>query len=165
MAIAINENHRMLAESVGAFLVGNDARAMTRELLENPRIERPKLWAEAVSLGLLGIHVPEEHGGEGFGLPELVVVLEQFGRHLAPGALLPTVTASAVLADLGSTSMLRRLTDGTSTGAVGLDGSITLEDNGSGIRAYGGATVLGGCWSRRARARRRHGSHCAASRS
>ena len=49
--------------------------------------------------GLLSLHVPEEHGGQGYGLPELAVALEELGRALVPGAFLPTVLASAVLAD------------------------------------------------------------------
>ena len=49
------------------------------------------------ALGWLGLHVPEEHGGSGYGLPELVVVVEELGRALAPGPFVPTVIASAVL--------------------------------------------------------------------
>ena len=49
--------------------------------------------------GVLSLHVPEEHGGQGYGLPELAVALEELGRALVPGAFLPTVLASAVLAD------------------------------------------------------------------
>ena len=53
---------------------------------------------------MLGLHLPEEHGGQGFGLPELAVALEELGRALVPGASLPTVLASAVLAAAGGWS-------------------------------------------------------------
>ena len=46
-------------------------------------------------LGYLGIHVPEAYGGAGAGLSELIVVLEEIGRQVAPGPFLPTVMASA----------------------------------------------------------------------
>ena len=39
--------------------------------------------------GWLGLHVPEEHGGSGFGLEELVVVVEELGRAVAPGPFVP----------------------------------------------------------------------------
>ena len=48
--------------------------------------------------GLLGLHLPEESGGQGYGLGELAVALEELGDALVPGGFLPTVLASAVLA-------------------------------------------------------------------
>ena len=50
-----------------------------------------------MKLGWLGLHLPEEHGGSGFGLEELVVVIEELGRAVAPGPFVPTVIASATL--------------------------------------------------------------------
>jgi alkylation response protein AidB-like acyl-CoA dehydrogenase len=49
--------------------------------------------------GLFGLHLPEADGGQGYGLPELAVAVEELGRALLPGAFLPTVLASAVLAE------------------------------------------------------------------
>ena len=51
-------------------------------------------------LGWLGLHLPEAHGGSGFGLAELVLVVEALGAAVAPGPFLPTVWASAVIARL-----------------------------------------------------------------
>ena len=48
--------------------------------------------------GWLGLHVPEEQGGQGFTLAELAVVLEELGHALFPGPVLPTVLVSAALA-------------------------------------------------------------------
>ena len=45
----------------------------------------PAFWAELADLGWLGLHMPEEHGGSGYGLEELVVVVEELGRAVAPG--------------------------------------------------------------------------------
>ena len=53
-------------------------------------------------LGWLGLHVPEAHGGSGFGLAELVIVVEALGAAIAPGPFLPTVWASAVIAAAGT---------------------------------------------------------------
>ena len=53
------------------------------------------LWKQmAEELGLQGVHLPEEHGGQGFGFLELGIVLEEMGRALVPGPFL----ASSVLA-------------------------------------------------------------------
>ncbi|MFN8027835.1 MAG: acyl-CoA dehydrogenase family protein [Acidimicrobiia bacterium] len=50
-----------------------------------------------MELGWLGLHLPEAHGGSGFGLEELVVVVEQLGREVTPGPFVPTVVASALV--------------------------------------------------------------------
>ncbi|MGZ4527258.1 MAG: acyl-CoA dehydrogenase, partial [Mycobacterium sp.] len=77
-------------------------------------------------------HVEEEHGGSGFGLPELVVVVEELGRAVAPGPFVPTVIASATIAKNGTTEQKSRLLpgliDGTVTAGIGLDGQVQLKD-------------------------------------
>ena len=76
--------------------------------------------------GVFGLHLPEEDGGQGYGLPELAVVLEELGRALVPGAFLPTVLASAALAAGGAAGheptakLVTALADGSKAGAVGL---------------------------------------------
>ena len=42
----------------------------------------PALWTQYAELGLLGLTIPEEHGGMGFGPIEAMVVLEELGRGL-----------------------------------------------------------------------------------
>jgi alkylation response protein AidB-like acyl-CoA dehydrogenase len=122
MAIAITEAHRELAAVARSFLDAQGARAAARAMLEADDDALPPFWGELVELGWLGIHLPEVHGGAGFGLPELVVVLEELGRALAPGPFLPTVTASAVIDRAGSdaqrTALLPGLADGSRIGAV-----------------------------------------------
>jgi alkylation response protein AidB-like acyl-CoA dehydrogenase len=101
MSIAITEDHRALAETAADFLTRRGSRAAARALLEAPSEGMPDMWDELRSLGWLGLHVPEKHGGSGYGLEELVVVVEQLGRAIAPGPFVPTVIASAVLTAAG----------------------------------------------------------------
>src|SRR5215469_8555741 len=109
MSIAISEEHRALEQTVADFLTDHQARAAARSLLEAEADTLPAFWTELGSLGLLGLHVPEELGGSGFGLPETLVVAEQMGRCLAPGPFVPTVAASAVLAAAGPDDLNKRL--------------------------------------------------------
>jgi 3-oxochol-4-en-24-oyl-CoA dehydrogenase len=79
-------------------------------------------------LGLFGLHLPESEGGQGFGLAELAVAVEELGRALLPGAFLPTVLASAVLGQCGqrsSTALVAKLADGSLTGTVSLADGLT----------------------------------------
>ncbi|NDU74127.1 acyl-CoA dehydrogenase [Actinomadura sp. DSM 109109] len=144
MAIAISDEHRELARTVRAFLRDQEARAANRALLDAGKETLPAFWAEFAALGLLGLHLPEKHGGGGAGLPELVVVAEELGRAAAPGPMLPTMAASAVLAaagEEGAARLLPGLATGETPAAVGLDGALTV----TGGTATGDAgVVLGG---------------------
>ena len=132
MSIAISEEHRALAQSVADLLTHHQSRAAARSLLEAETDARPTFWAELGGLGLLGLHVPEELGGSGFGLAETLVVAEQMGRHLAPGPFVPTVITSAVLAAAGPGDLQKRLlpalADGSMIGAVALGGEARYAD-------------------------------------
>src|SRR6202008_727903 len=96
-------------EVARAFLTSQKARWAARSLLDTAEESRPPFWQNLVELGWLGLHVDEEHGGSGYGLPELVVVIEELGRAVAPGPFVPTVIASAVISALGPRSEERRV--------------------------------------------------------
>ena len=145
MSIALTDDHKALADTASELLAKRDARGAARALLEAETEERPAFWDEVAGVGWLGLHLSEDHGGSGFGLPELVVVVEEMGRAIAPGPFVPTVIASAVIAagapDEARKRLLPGLADGSVTGAVALGGEVTV----SGDAASGSAgVVLGG---------------------
>ena len=145
MSIAITDDHRALAKTVSDFLSKNGARSAARALLEAPTEPRPAFWADMGKLGWLGLHLPEKYGGSGYGLPELVVVVEELGRAVAPGPFVPTVIASAVIAAAGSPEQQERLLPGLASGSLvgglALGGDVTVRDG----TAHGQAgPVLGG---------------------
>ena len=144
MSLALTDDHKALAETAADFLAKRDARGSARALLESPDETLPAWWDEVPGLGWLGLHIPEEMGGSGYSLEELVIVVEQLGRVVAPGPFVPTVITSAVLVALGgevATSMLPGLADGSLAGAVALDAAIVVRD---GKASGNGGNVLGG---------------------
>jgi alkylation response protein AidB-like acyl-CoA dehydrogenase len=146
MPIAITEDHQALASTAAEFLQKREARRAARELLEAETEPMPAMWDDIVNLGWLGLHVPEAYGGSGYGIEELVVVVEELAKAVAPGPFVPTVMASAVLAAIGDDETKQKflpgLADGSITGAVALGGSVTVWEGG---KASGDAgTVLGG---------------------
>src|SRR5690349_14033573 len=144
MSIAITDEHRSLASTASDFLTKREARRAARDLLEAPTEPAPVLWDDIVNLGWLGLHLPEAHGGSGYGLPELVIVVEELGRAVAPGPFTPTVIASAVLAAAGSAEQQAKLLPGLADGSV-LGGIATHADlRVDGTTASGSAAVLGG---------------------
>ncbi|MCW2935268.1 MAG: acyl-CoA dehydrogenase domain protein, partial [Actinomycetia bacterium] len=132
MSIAVTEEHRALAQTVADFLAKHQARAMTRGLLESDGEPLPSFWPQLAGLGLLGLHIREEHGGSGFTLSEVLVVAEQLGRAVAPGPYVPTVITSAVIAAMAPEDLRKRLlpglADGTLTGAAALGGDVAYAD-------------------------------------
>jgi len=144
MGIALTDDHRELAEVARAFLTAQKARWAARSLLDSPDEGRPGFWQGVAELGWLGLHIDEEYGGSGYGFPELVVVIEELGRSVAPGPFVPTVIASAAIAKDGTADQKSRLlpglTDGTVTAGIGLDGQVQLE---AGIADGDAGIVLG----------------------
>jgi len=130
MSIAITDDHRSLAETVSSFAEKRNLRGAARDLLDGSDDALPEFWSEFAELGWLGLHLPEDVGGSGYGIDELVIVVEELARAVAPGPFVPTVVASAVLAataddDLKS-RLLPGLADGSTVGAVALGGSVTI---------------------------------------
>jgi len=80
--------------------------------------------------------------GLGFGLEELVIVVEELGRAIAPGPFVPTVIASAVIAAAGDDDTRQRLlpglADGSTVGSAALGGDVEVRDG----KAYGSAGVV-----------------------
>ena len=138
MSIAITDDHRALADTANDLLRKRDSRGAARALLEAKAEDLPALWKDVVDLGWLGLHVPEEHGGSGYGLEELVIVVEELGRAIAPGPFVPTVIASAVLVAAGDTSRLAGLVDGSVKAGIGLAGDVQV----SGGTASGSAPLV-----------------------
>ncbi|CAO5166271.1 Acyl-CoA dehydrogenase FadE34 [Frankia sp. AiPs1] len=150
MTIAISEEHRELQRTTRSLLAEHGARAATRALLDTGATARPEFWTPLAELGLLGVHLPEDVGGGGFGLAELAVVVEELGRAVAPGPAVPTVIVSAVIDRYGRPELRSRLLPALAEGrsaaalALGATGNLTLTgDAASGIDPTGGA-VAGG---------------------
>ena len=91
------------------------------------------LWKEIVSTGWLGMHVDGQFGGEGYGLPELTIVLEQLGRAAIGGPFLPTVAVSSVIAEVGTDEQCQRwlpgLTSGDVVAGIGTTSDATQSDS------------------------------------
>lgn len=103
---------RALRSSVREFLEAKSPEEAVRKLMESePRFD-PAVWAQAADqLRLPGLTIPEEYGGDGFGLVELGVVMEEMGRALLCAPFFATVVlaAQALLASGDSEACARHL--------------------------------------------------------
>jgi 3-oxochol-4-en-24-oyl-CoA dehydrogenase len=129
-ALAITEEHTDLADSAFGQLNRLNSRAAARATLEDGAVHPSEVWSAGKDLGWHGLAIAEEHGGSGFGLAELAVVLEAQGRELSPGPFLPTVAAAVVIdrcaPDSVRAQLLPGLADGSTVGALALSGNVTI---------------------------------------
>jgi len=141
--IGVSEDHLALHDAVRGWCERHCPPSVPRALLEAATETRSPFWDELAHQGWLGLHVDDAYGGSGFGLPELVVVLEEFGRVVAPGPILPTALAAALIQAGGSEplakALLPGLTAGERIGAVALeaDGSLLGEEKADGVHVSG----------------------------
>jgi alkylation response protein AidB-like acyl-CoA dehydrogenase len=130
MSLAVTEDHRLLGETARAVLARQGGTAAARDVTDTGSNKLPAGWDELVGLGWLGLAVPERFEGQGYGIDELAVVLDELGRCVTPGPFLPTVWAAAVLTRCGDEAQcqayLPDLVSGRRHGAVGLGGEIVL---------------------------------------
>lgn len=88
------------------------------------RIDRA-LWRELAGAGLLGIALPEEHGGAGLGVIEACLVLAQQGRVVAPVPYWATVMLGAIpVAAFGTPAQRAALLPGVAAGEVVLTAAL-----------------------------------------
>jgi alkylation response protein AidB-like acyl-CoA dehydrogenase len=130
MAMGLTDEHRQLSEAIRDWAKRSCPPEAVRAAAEAPdggaATYRDSIRPALARLGTLGLHLPENAGGQGYGLAELAVATAELGRALVPGGFLPTVLASAVLdAAGGDARQVARLADGSAGGAVCLAAGLT----------------------------------------
>lgn len=98
-----------------------------RALIDDETGHDPAVWSELAELGWLAIAVPEEFGGVGLSLAEVVPVVEQMGRALMGGPFLSTTVAAQGLLHGGTeaqkNALLPDLCAGTPAAVALVEGS------------------------------------------
>ena len=121
-----------LRAAVRSFLESRSGEEAVRKAMESEPRYDPQVWAQmAEQLRLPGLAIPEEYGGDGFGLEALCVVLEEMGRVLLCSPYFATVVlaAQALLAAGDREACARHLpgiADGRTTAALAV-----AEDSGA----------------------------------
>ena len=115
-------------------------------------------WTALASAGLLGLAVPEEHGGDGLGLPEVGALLHEVARHGLPLPVWETLCGGVLpLVRCGTEEQQARLLPGVVSGEVRLTAALAepgealpavprtrLEGDGRTLRLSGRKVAVGG---------------------
>ncbi|OJU18973.1 MULTISPECIES: acyl-CoA dehydrogenase family protein [unclassified Sphingomonas] len=103
MDFALTEDQASLRDLAAQILSDNSNDDSLRAFAKDDRPYDAALWQTLAEAGLLGVAVPEAHGGLGQGMIELGLLLEEQGRTLAPLPLHATlVTGALPIAAFGS---------------------------------------------------------------
>ena len=131
MNFDLNDEQQEIKRTAHEFLGDRFKPEKVRELSEADAYD-DALWKQISELGWPGIAIAEEDGGQGLGLIELALLLEESGYACAPSPLLGTAGAALLISGAGSDEQraewLPKLASGEATGAFGgfADGESTL---------------------------------------
>jgi alkylation response protein AidB-like acyl-CoA dehydrogenase len=95
MNLDFTDEQRALRDLVRGVCVELSPVSVVRAMEDDPRGWPDPLWKKLGETGVLGVLVPEAHGGAGQGLLEAAIVFEELGRALAPT---PAFVSSVVCA-------------------------------------------------------------------
>jgi alkylation response protein AidB-like acyl-CoA dehydrogenase len=116
MDFDFNDEQREIKSTARSFLADRFKAEKVRALAEGDEPNDPALWAEICELGWPGIAISEEHGGQGLGTIELVILAEEMGYALAPSPFISNGGAGFVIEGAGSDDQKQRWLPGIASG-------------------------------------------------
>ena len=132
MRFTLSEDQHEIKRTAKDLLAARAGTAALREHAEAATYD-DALWKELGELGWPGIAVSEEHGGQGLGLVELCVLLEELGYACAAVPFLGTALAALALEQAGETEWLPKLATGEARGAFGAAGELIPDAPGADV--------------------------------
>ncbi|MHB8329312.1 MAG: acyl-CoA dehydrogenase family protein [Acidimicrobiales bacterium] len=128
-----DSEQEMLRQTVRGVCATYCPLSTVRALEDDPVGYPPELWKQLGQLDLIGLMLPEEHGGAGMSLVEGVVFYEELGRALVPVPhFVSAVLCGQALAAAGSAEQRDRWLPGVVTGEEVLTPAWLEPDNGFG---------------------------------
>ena len=141
MEFGFNDEQQEIQRTAREFLADRFKPEKVRELAESDSPYDDALWKEMCDLGWPGIAIADEYGGQGLGLVELVILLEQTGYALAPSPLISNALAGGIVTCGGSDEQKERWLPGIASGEARGAAAFTPDEEPI-VGAAGGASVL-----------------------
>ena len=115
MRFDFDDEQREIKKTARQFLSSRFKPAKVRELAEAGSYE-DAFWTEVSDLGWAGIAVAEEHGGQGLGMVELMILCEELGYAYAPLPYLSNACAGLVIEAAGTDEQKQKWLPGIASG-------------------------------------------------
>ncbi|MFP6655506.1 MAG: acyl-CoA dehydrogenase family protein, partial [Myxococcota bacterium] len=117
MNFDFSEEQKLLQSTARDYLAEHSSLAHVREIFEADSGTSEALWKGVAELGWLGVAIPEEYGGAGYGYLELAMIAGEIGRALAPIPFGSTVyLAVEAIAREGDADQKKRYLTGIASG-------------------------------------------------
>jgi alkylation response protein AidB-like acyl-CoA dehydrogenase len=117
-----NEDQEELRRTIRSFMERESPPSYVRSMIDDDRGFTDAVWEKVVDLGWPALLVPEEDGGLGLGLVDMVVVMEEMGRVPFPGPYFSSAVGATLAAKhLGLHDQLASLASGATRGTVALE--------------------------------------------
>jgi alkylation response protein AidB-like acyl-CoA dehydrogenase len=136
-----NDEQREIKSTAREFLASRFKSEKVRELAEAESPYDDEIWKQMCELGWPGIAIAEEHGGQGLGVVELVILLEEMGYALAPSPFISNAYAGAIIQAAGSDEQKARWLPGIASGEARGAAEIACDPEPV-VGAAGGSVVL-----------------------
>ena len=140
MDFDFSDEQREIKSTAHEFLGSRFKPEHVRELAESDNPYSDEDWKAISELGWNGIAVPEEHGGEGLGTVELMILCEELGYFCAPSPFISNAFAGALIQAAGSDEQKSKWLPGIASGEARGAAAMTGDD--SVVGAAEGAAVL-----------------------
>ena len=121
MDLDLTDDQQLFRDTTNRFLADHFPVAEARKLFDDPTGFDRDLWTRGAELGWTSMVVPEEHGGgsvSGDGIRDLAIVVEEAGRALAPGPIVPTNVVAFAIAQGNNDALAKELLPGIAAGEL-----------------------------------------------
>src|SRR5438270_13600956 len=118
MDFAFSEEQEMLRRTARDFLTKESPSSFVRKVMETEDAYDPALWKKIAAQGWTALGIPEQYGGFG-SLLDQVVVLAEMGRYVVPRPYYETMAmAVPALPEAGSRAPNKEVLPSLATGAA-----------------------------------------------
>src|SRR5688572_18687209 len=115
MNFDFTDDQQAIKSTAREFLASRFKLEKVRQLAESGEYDDAQ-WKEMAELGWPGIFIGEEHGGQGLGVLELVILTEELGYVAAPSPFLSNAAAGLMIQHAGSDEQKERWLPGIASG-------------------------------------------------
>ena len=128
MDFDLNKAQKLLQQSARDFFARECKPERVRELMATETAFDDGLWRAMAEQGWTGLIIPEEFGGLGLSLVDLIAVSEEMGRACLPGPFLSTLWAAVLIDRAGSEGQRKQYLDQIAAGDLKATVAMLEED-------------------------------------
>jgi alkylation response protein AidB-like acyl-CoA dehydrogenase len=128
MDFDLNKAQKLLQQSARDFFARELKPERVRELMATDTAHDDGLWRAMADQGWTGLIIPEDFGGLGLSVVDLIAVSEEMGRACLPGPFLSTLWAAALIDRAGSEGQRKQYLEPIAAGDMKATVALLEED-------------------------------------